>query len=944
MDAPANDSALLFSAAFDALEEAVFVVDGQRLLRHANAAARALLGGDGRGRPGEPWRRAAALLGGEELACDETGAPPRGSFALTAPGGTRLEFDVRALDTPGGGHLVTVRYGARDRSALLEHALGSSGCGVWEWDAADDEAFIYEEWRPRFAAEYDVPPQVAGRDLAAFIHGNDLERTRAVLLDHLRGKRDCIELETRVRRRDGSWGELLIKGRAVSRDAAGRVARLIGTYADVSEVKREQHVAAVELERKGGTGELLASEERLNAAIEGSGLGVWEWNLENDRFELIGEAFSDVAGSTGSAMLERLHPLDRDDQADALRAYLCGACANYEHEGRYRLGDNLYHWVMVHGRARERDADGRVLRMVGTVTDISAFKTVQEELEGSQKFLTQIIETVPQAIFWQGRDYRYLGCNQRFAELARMRSPAEVIGRTDSELWWGTEASRFHGEDEPLLDGCSQIVHQEVELRGDGGESGWFDLIKVPMFDSSGHVSGILGAIHDVTGLKRAQESAQRLARFDPLTNLPNRRYFSERLEAALAAAARRRAKGALLFIDMDQFKQINDTLGHSVGDALLQAVAFRLTNVTRQEDTVARLGGDEFVVLLPDIARDFTDCGRQAQRVADKIQASLGEPFQFNEHQLHVTPTIGISLFPEQGKGAEDILREADTAMYSGKAAGRNVTRFFQREMEEAAQQRLALEGDLRRAIAAEQFELYFQPQVDRAGDVAGAEALLRWHHPERGMVPPGEFIPVAEERGLIVEIGHWVLEQAFSRLCRWLDSDRGVDELSINVSSRQFRAEDFVGDVEALLAEYRIPPHRVIFEITEGTVIEDVEAAIEIMSRLRRVGIRFAIDDFGVGYSSLSYLKRLPIDQLKIDRSFIGDIGRDQNDEIICQTIVAMSRQLSLETVAEGVETQAQYQFLNALSCNRYQGYLFLAPSPEDEFLEYHAAREHV
>jgi diguanylate cyclase (GGDEF)-like protein/PAS domain S-box-containing protein len=698
--------------------------------------------------------------------------------------------------------------------------------------------------------------------------------------------------------------------------------------------------AAKELEREQTYAVLRASEERLNTALEGSRQGVWEWYPESDEFDIVGVSFSNFDVHTGNEMFDLIHPDDRQQQYAAWRAHYRDQQTGYEFQGRFLHPDGHYHWALVRGQGASHDEHGRVTKMIGTITDISPLKQIQSELERSQQFLELVIDTVPQSIFWQDRDYRYLGANQQFADLASVESPDDLIGLTDKGLPWGDGAERFQREDKTLLDGDNDHLHIEMEINSANGEPGWFDLIKVPMRDSDGKVIGILGAIQDVSERRQAEKMAQRLAFFDPLTNLPNRRYFTERLEASLAAATRRHNKGALLFIDMDQFKQVNDTLGHSVGDLLLQAVSERLKNVTRQEDTVARLGGDEFVVLLPEIAQDFETCAHQAQLVADKIHQSLGQPFQFDRHQFHVTPTIGISLFPELGKDVDDVLKEADTAMYSGKAAGRNVTRFFRREMEEATQRRLRIEGDLRRAIVQQEFELYFQPQVDRSGDVTGAEVLLRWNHPERGQIPPAEFIPFAEERGLIVDIGTWVLNASFERFKTWLDRDIDINELAINVSSRQFRSDAFVDDVERQLVEYRIPPHRIVFEITESTVVEDVEATIEIMARLRRVGIRFAIDDFGVGYSSLSYLKRLPIDQLKIDRSFIADIGHDQNDEVICQTIVAMSQHLKLQTIAEGVETQAQYNFLSRLRCNGYQGYLFLPPSPEQQFLRYLAA----
>ncbi|MEQ8492806.1 MAG: EAL domain-containing protein, partial [Gammaproteobacteria bacterium] len=580
----------------------------------------------------------------------------------------------------------------------------------------------------------------------------------------------------------------------------------------------------------------------------------------------------------------------------------------------------------------------RVARIIGTVTDISALKQAQHAAESSQQFLSLVIDTVPQAIFWQDRSFRYRGCNQRFAELAGVAAPDDLVGLDDHALWWHEATPTFQAEDQALIDGSLPSVRGEQALRLPDGSDKWFETVKVPMRGADGTIIGVLGAVHDITTRRQAEDAARHLACFDPLTGLPNRRDFTARLEASLARARRHRRKGALLFIDLDQFKQINDTLGHSVGDALLQAVAKRLENVTRQEDTVARLGGDEFVVLLPADVDGNSECARHAQRVADKIHATLRQPFQFEHHQFHVTPTIGISLFPDGDKDVDDVLKEADTAMYSGKAAGRGVTRFFRREMEEAAQRRLRIEGDLRKAIVREEFQLCFQPQVDAAGYVSGVEVLLRWQHPEHGTISPADFVPIAEERGLIVDIGRWVLDAAFDRMRDWLEHGRAdVGEIAINVSSRQFRCEDFYNDVERLLLAHRIPPQRVVFEITEGTVVEDVEATIAIMERLRRLGIRFAIDDFGTGYSSLAYLKRLPIDQLKIDRSFISDIGRDSNDEVICQTIVAMSQHLRLQTIAEGVETAEQYNFLTRLRCHGYQGYLFLPPSDEATFLDF-------
>ena len=702
--------------------------------------------------------------------------------------------------------------------------------------------------------------------------------------------------------------------------------------------------AVTELERERTHGELRASEQRLNAAMEGAHQGLWEWEVDSDNLTIFGSRYGGPdapaasAAGTGRSLIERIHPDDRNTMSATLVSFLRGETPHFACEARYLGHDKVYQWTLVRGRTTSWDDSGRVQRMLGTFTDISALKDSQTALERSQQFLELIIDTVPQAIFWQDRGFRYLGCNRQFAELAGVGDPHDLLGKTDQDLWWAAQATEFPDEDQLLLDGSVDRVAHETGLLTPFGEARWVDLIKVPIQDSAGTVIGLLGTIHDISVRKRAEQQAQRLSLYDPLTNLPNRRYFAERLDASIAAAIRRGSCGALLFIDMDQFKRINDTLGHAVGDALLQAVASRLLNVTRQEDMVARLGGDEFVVVLPELAQDMDQAARQARQVADKIHESLGQPYQFDHHQFHVTPTIGITLFPEAGKSSDDVLKEADTAMYSGKSAGRNVTRFFQPEMEENAQERLLLESDLRAAIKRGQLAIVFQPQVANDGRVSAAEVLLRWHHPTRGVISPSEFIPIAEERGLIIDIGRWVLEASFATYRRWLDTGTvDLAELAINISSVQFRSDTFLEYVERLLATYRIPPRRIVFEITESTVMQDVNATIAIMDRLRRLGALFALDDFGVGYSSLSYLKRLPIDQLKIDRSFIADIGSDRNDEIICQTIVAMGQHLGLQTVAEGVETTAQLEFLKGMYCNRFQGYLFLPPSSEQQFLHY-------
>lgn len=851
-------------------------------------------------------------------------------FDRPVPDESRVETVIDIFAARAAAELERERTHGELRAseARLNAAIEGGNQGVWEWEP-DSDRFVGFGHQFRALGYADATELKSAAQLTRHVHPQDVPRLRRAVRQYFAGIKPVCEIEIRLRYADGSHRWTLMRGKAVEQDRNGRVLRMMGTLTDITALKQSQSAA----ER---------AQTLLEAAVEGGEQGIWEWDPDTDELLSFGGCARalgidiDSAVITGALLLDRLHPDDRPAMWDAQRAYFRGERPVYEFEGRMRDKDGIYRWMLLRGKASEREDNGHVLRMLGTLTDISSLKDAQAGLETSQRFLELIIDTVPQGIFWQDCDGRYTGCNRNFAELAGLANPESIVGLSDHDLSWAELAEDFRTEDSLLLNGTEPYLHAEWPIARPDGTPRWLELVKVAIRDDAGAAIGMLGAYHDISERKLAEQEAQRLALYDPLTNLPNRRYFTERLESSLAAASRRGSAGALLFIDLDQFKQINDSLGHAVGDALLQAVAQRLEHVTRTEDVVARLGGDEFVVLLPDLAGDMEACATQAQLVAGKIRASLGDPFQFEHHQFHVTPTMGISLFPERGKTADDVLKEADTAMYSGKAAGRNMTRFFRREMEEGAQERLRLETDLRHALERGEFEVFYQPQVDRTGQVTGAEALLRWHHPDRGLVPPGVFIPVAEERGLIVDIGRWVFDAAFSAYRAWMDSSSlDVGELAINVSSRQLRDERFVEDTEALLARHRIPSHRIVFELTESTVVEDVEATISLMERLRRLGICFALDDFGIGYSSLSYLKRLPIDHLKIDRSFIADIGRDRNDEVICQTIVAMAQHLGLKTIAEGVETTEQFEFLKALRCDGYQGYLFLPPVNEQAFL---------
>ena len=566
------------------------------------------------------------------------------------------------------------------------------------------------------------------------------------------------------------------------------------------------------------------------------------------------------------------------------------------------------------------------------VRDISESKKAQAELRiAATAFESQ------QGMTITNREGLILRVNQAFTRITGY-SAAEVVGKNPRVLASGRHDAAFYR-------GMWQAIAQEGVWQGEiwnrrkSGEvyPEWLTVSEVQ--DDAAQTTNYVAIFSDISAHKSAESQIMSLAFYDPLTHLPNRRLLLDRLEQALVTSARHQSRSALLYVDLDNFKTINETLGQSQGDLLLESVAKRLLESVREGDTVARLGGDEFVVLLEDLSLDAMLAATQAEMVGQKVSAALGQPYRLGAAEHHSTASIGITLFGEApSETLDEPLKRAELAMYQAKAAGRNALRFFEDQMQVVVAARAALEDDLRYALREQQFFLHYQAQVVGDGRLTGAEALLRWRHPQRGMVPPLEFITLAEETGMILPLGQWVLETACQQLAAWAAQAALAHlTLAVNVSAKQFYQADFVTQVLATLARTGANPKRLKLELTESLLVHDVEGIIAKMGALKAHGVGFSLDDFGTGYSSLQYLKRLPLDQLKIDQGFVRNILTDSNDAAIAKMVVALAESLGLTVIAEGVEMQEQKDFLAHLGCHAYQGYFFSRPVALAEFEKY-------
>lgn len=593
---------------------------------------------------------------------------------------------------------------------------------------------------------------------------------------------------------------------------------------------------------------------------------------------------------------------------------------------RRKSGEVYPAWLTI--SAVKSDERGIVTNYVGSFVDISERKQYEYLILENEQRLIDILNVSPIAVRIarkQGREVVFY--NQSYADLIK-----NIHAMGDDPKKYYVRTDDYEKVLEELAQGKS-VINRQIELRIPDNATLWTLASYMPI-QYKGE-DAVLGWFYDITSLKDAEEKIRLLAFHDPLTRLPNRQLLLDRLQQALASGTRTSTHGALLFIDLDNFKALNDTLGHAMGDLLLQQVAQRLTECVREGDTVARLGGDEFVVMLEDLSEQIIEAAEQVEIVGEKILASLGQPYQLLTHTFRSSASIGSTVFSGHQQETEELLKQADIAMYQAKKSGRNTLRFFDPQMQETINHRVALEGELHKALEDRQFQLHYQIQVDAARRPLGAEALIRWSHPERGIVSPAQFIPLAEETGLILRIGRWVLDTACAQLKLW-EGDAATQKLilAVNVSARQFHQTDFVEQVRSFVLKHAIDPKLLKLELTESLLLGEIEDSVVTMKGLNEIGVKLSLDDFGTGYSSLQYLKLLPLNQIKIDQSFVRDIATDQNDAAIVQTIIAMAGTMGFDVIAEGVETESQLEFLELRGCHAFQGYLFGRPAPIGQF----------
>lgn len=727
------------------------------------------------------------------------------------------------------------------------------------------------------------------------------------------GKRNLAKFESR-----DELSKLTLSFDAMN-DAVNQTIQQINEINASLEIKVEERTAA-----------LAASEHASRTLIENSPDTVARYDKTCRRI-YVNPAFGNMTEGGVAALLGKT-PIEAPGgdnfeiyEAKIKQVIATGENIQFELKWPVKNGKDIYSHIRL---TAEYDASGNIISVLGVGRDI----TERKEAEQVNRVAAIAFET-HEGIMITDAQANILRVNQAFQDITGYNSE-EVVGKNPRILKSDRQSETFY------KDMWRQLIIQgswsgEIWDKRKNGKIYPKQLNINAVKDKSGKTTEYVAIFNDISERKAAEDEIHSLAFYDTLTKLPNRRLLMDRLHQALSASARSLQYGALLFLDLDRFKTINDTLGHDHGDLLLIEVAKRILLCLREMDTVARLGGDEFVILIEEISASAESASQKTAMIAEKIRAALAAPYQLKNHECHSSPSIGICLYCGTDELEDALLRHADMAMYQAKDTGRNAVRFFDPSMQQAVESHAALEADFRHAVPDKQLSLHYQIQMDNDNRPLGAEALLRWFHPMRGMVSPAHFIPIAEESSLILDAGNWVLQSACHQLALWGKHEQTRHlELAINVSAQQFRKSDFVNDVALAVGIHQVNPARLKLELTEGVVLIDVADVVTKMYALKALGIKLSLDDFGTGYSSLSYLKQLPLDQIKIDQSFVRDITTDLNDAVMVETIIGLAKNFRLNVIAEGVETEEQLHFLKEHGCMAYQGYLFSKPVPIEVF----------
>ncbi len=693
----------------------------------------------------------------------------------------------------------------------------------------------------------------------------------------------------------------------------------------------EQRVAERTAELAQLAEELGESEARLNLALDASGLGLWDWDLQNNhvhhsRLEVVFGIGRQHRHDEDGSPLPDIHPKDLEGVRAILIAHLKGETEQFAVEYRALRADGSEIWLEDRGRVIQRDDAGRALRMIGTRRDISELRRQAEQ----QRLAATVFEAASEGMVIMNDHYRVLAVNDACCALSGY-SREELLGHSVARIAGSPESQRQYQTMREALELHGHWQGELIETRKSGEVyPQWVQLREVR--DANDSVTHVVAFISDLSVRRKIEERLRYLTHYDDLTGLANRGLLKERLHEACQRVRRNGRNMAVLYIDLDRFKLLNESLGHEAADALLREMSRRITQTLADADTIARLSGDEFVVLF-DAYGSLSSLAHLGSRLLQRIR----KPLIIDEQELVISASIGVSLMPDNSRDAEVLLRQANMAMQQAKHLGGNTLQFFTDRPQASSMQYLQLENQLRKALEVGQLEVFYQPRLSLADDaLEAAEALVRWRHPQRGLVAPAHFIPLAEETGLIIPLGEFVLREACRQARQWQQDGLAEIRVSVNLSVKQLRQGNFVSLVRQVLEETGLPATMLELELTESQLLDDIDNAISISEQLRALGVRLAIDDFGTGFSSLSYLKRFPVDYVKIDRSFISELEHSSQDAAITRAIIAMVHSLERKVVAEGVETQAQMDFLKANQCDEIQGYLLSPPVPAEQFAE--------